>query len=84
MYIAGVLLEVASTKVPLSCTVPALVRFLHLTCWPFLRFVPPVFADLGTRVRTVAARDVRGINLNDFRAALPRVLPSVSKKTVER
>ncbi|CAN0077428.1 unnamed protein product, partial [Hapterophycus canaliculatus] len=40
--------------------------------------------DLGTRVRTVAARDVRGINLDDFRAALPRVLPSVSKKTVDR
>ncbi|CAB1116306.1 unnamed protein product [Ectocarpus sp. CCAP 1310/34] len=40
--------------------------------------------DLGTRVRTVAAKDVRGINLDDFRAALPKVLPSVSRKTVER
>eukprot|EP00903_Cladosiphon_okamuranus_P015055 g13928.t1 len=40
--------------------------------------------DLGKRVRTVAAKDVRGINLGDFRAALPKVLPSVSKKTVER
>ncbi|CAM9609533.1 unnamed protein product [Ectocarpus sp. 6 AP-2014] len=44
----------------------------------------PIRADLGTRVRTVAVKDVRGINLDDFRAALPKVLPSVSRKTVER
>ncbi|CAM9615512.1 unnamed protein product [Ascophyllum nodosum] len=40
--------------------------------------------DLGTKIRTVAAKDVRGINLDDFRAALTRVLPSVSKHTVEK
>ncbi|CAN0233424.1 unnamed protein product [Pylaiella littoralis] len=40
--------------------------------------------ELGKKVRTVAAKDIRGINLDDFRAALPRVSPSVSKKTVDR
>lgn len=40
--------------------------------------------DLGAKVRTVAAKDVRAIKLSDFEAALPRVRPSVSKKTADR
>lgn len=35
-------------------------------------------------MRTVSAKDVRDINLEDFRQSISRVLPSVSKKTVER
>ena len=39
--------------------------------------------ELGAKVASVKAEDVRGINASDFQVALKRVRPSVSATTIE-
>lgn len=38
--------------------------------------------ELGARIREVQSEDVRGVNASDFKVAVARVRPSVSRETV--